>query len=100
VGTYLWSFSVYCETEEETEKDRLPKEERIPIPGVETKQSGALRSHNQIQLDPLASQHPPPSARPRSTHRTTYDNGQKNILHPISNGGRVAPGKAFDEANA
>ncbi|UJR14854.1 hypothetical protein I4U23_001839 [Adineta vaga] len=61
VGTYLWSFSVYCETEEETKKDRLPKEERIQVPGVETKQSGALRSNDHIQLETINHQNHSPT---------------------------------------
>lgn len=64
VGTYLWQFSVYCETDDETKKDRLPKDERIKIPGVETKQSGKLRSQN----EPLE------LAEDRNGNRSNYDN--------------------------
>jgi len=94
VGTYLWSFSVYCETEDETRKDRLPKEERVPIPGVETKQSGALRGSNSIQLEETNYQQQHPTiTRPRN-------NNQKNAFQSVSTGGRrVAPINAVDEAN-
>ena len=102
MGTYLWSFSVYCETEEETKKDRLPKEERITVPGVETKKSGELRS-NESQ-NPSAA-----TARSRNGNRSNYDNveqmqPQRNIPQPgRATGGpqqqHVSPGRGYEEAN-
>lgn len=101
VGTYLWKFSVYCETEEETKKDRLPKEERIKVPGVETKPSGELRSTN-------PSDENYPRARP-TNNRSNYDNVSTNpttqrTISPTSgrttNVQRVSPGRTnFEEAN-
>ncbi len=96
IGSYLWSFSVYCETEDETKKDRLPKEERVQIPGIETRQSGGLRSNESGQLET----HP---TRSRYSNRSAYDNGIAPIqepTQPISGGGRrVVPIQTFDEAN-
>ncbi len=83
----------------------MPKEERVPVPGIETKQSGALRSHDQIQIDNTPYHQPPaPSTRSRNSNRSTYDNGiplqPRNVVHSISNGGRrVAPIKSLDEVN-
>ncbi|CAF4996719.1 unnamed protein product, partial [Rotaria socialis] len=53
VGTYLWSFGVYCETVDETKKDRLPQDERVPIPGIERRQNGVSRGNDQIQLETI-----------------------------------------------
>ncbi|CAF3707388.1 unnamed protein product [Rotaria sp. Silwood1] len=100
VGTYLWTFSVYCETDEETEKDRLPKDERITIPGVETKPSGGLRSNEQDQTI---------TERERHSNRSNYDNvismHTQQQQRPISNnvkptvGQRMTPRQGYDEAN-
>ena len=90
--------SVYCETEDESKKDRLPKEERIQIPGIETKPSGSLRTDEQIQ-------HEGPATRSRQNTRTMNDNGMsmsqpKSLAHAVGGGGRrVAPGNAFDGSN-
>lgn len=101
VGTYLWKFSVYCETEEETKKDRLPKEERIKVPGVETKPSGELRSINPSEENYTR-------ARP-TNNRSNYDNVSTNptaqrTISPSSGRTadvqRVSPGRTtFEEAN-
>lgn len=105
VGTYLWSFSVYCETEDETKKDRLPRGERVPIPGLETRQSGGLRSNDSGQLESGSYQREIPPQHSRHSNRSTYDNGMsvqqpKTVSHSIAPGGRrVAPGKAFDDTN-
>lgn len=96
---------MYCETEEETKKDRLPKEERVPIPGLETKQSGSLRANEPMELESRQYQHEPSVSRPRQNTRITHDNGTsstqpKGIAQAFSSGGRrVAPGKQYDEAN-
>jgi hypothetical protein len=76
---------------------------------VETKQSGALRSNDQMQIETLHEQQrqPPPTARTRSINRPNYDNDvspqqqqQRNGFSSMASGGRrVVPGKAFDEAN-
>jgi len=106
VGTYLWTFSVYCETDEETKKDRLPKEERITIPGVETKTSGALRSNEQQSHDENLSA----TARSRNANRSNYDNvvsiqsqqqQHRNVsnLAKTSGGQRMSPGRGYEEAN-
>lgn len=88
IGTYLWSFSVYCETEDETKKDRLPQNERVSIPGIETRQTGALRSNEQHT-----------TTRPRHMNSEGH-NGQRNLAHSISPGGkRVAPAQRLDETN-
>ncbi|CAF0889064.1 unnamed protein product, partial [Didymodactylos carnosus] len=104
VGTYLWSLSVYCETDEETEKDRLPKEERIPVPGVDSSNRGS-------EPGPTSeTQYPKPGfgnallsgATNRNVNRGNYDN-----VTPISisitgskghAGRRQSPNKTFDEA--
>ncbi|CAF3684099.1 unnamed protein product [Rotaria sp. Silwood1] len=106
VGTYLWSFSVYCETVDETKKERLPENERVPIPGIETKQSGALRSNNQMQLESIQHQRqPPPIVHTRNNMKPYYDNGvtvseQKHTSNAIFHGGRrVSPNGAFEGAN-
>lgn len=93
VGTYLWTLSVYCETEEETKKDRLPKEERITVPGVETKPSGELRSTN-LTDDSYT------RARP-TNNRSNYDNVATNVAaQRMANVQRVSPGRTtFEEAN-
>lgn len=100
VGTYLWELSVYCETDDETKKDRLPKDERITIPGVETKQSGELRS-SQAALEEDQ------SARGRNGNRSDYDNvasmqPQHRAVSQMSKaagGQRLPPNKGYDEAN-
>ncbi|CAM4762196.1 unnamed protein product [Rotaria magnacalcarata] len=56
VGTYLWSFSVYCETDDETAKDHLPKEERINIPCLESQAPGGVRSNEPVRSVTQASQ--------------------------------------------
>jgi hypothetical protein len=103
VGTYLWQFSVYCETDEETEKDRLPKEERITIPGIETKSSGALRSNEQTRDEHLSS-----AAHPRNGNRSDYDNvtsiqaqQHRTGSNVVKTGGgkRTSPGRGYEEAN-
>lgn len=105
IGTYLWSFSVYCETEDETKKDRLPREERVPIPGLEIRQSGGLRSNDSGQLESGSYQQEIPSQHSRHVNRTAYDNGMpmrqpKSVSQTITGSGRrVAPGKPLDEAN-
>ena len=96
---------MYCETEEETKKDRLPKDERVPIPGLETKQSGSLRTNEPMELESRNYQQDPSIPRPRQINRTTHDNGMsstepKGFAQAFSSGGRrVAPGKQYDEAN-
>ena len=98
VGTYLWSFSVYCETEDETKKDRLPKEERITVPGVETKKTGELRSHEGAQQQAL----PPIGGQSRHANRSNYDNvasGQQRNPVRTTSGQRVSPGRGYEEAN-
>ena len=98
VGTYLWDLSVYCETEDETKKDRLPKEERITIPGVETRQTGELRSGDSAQ-----------ESRSRNVNRSNYDNvtsmqpheqhrGVSNIVK-TAGGQRPSPTRGYEEAN-
>ncbi|CAF1328146.1 unnamed protein product [Adineta ricciae] len=98
VGTYLWDLSVYCETEDETQKDRLPKEERITIPGVETKRTGELRSGDSGQ-----------ESRSRNVNRSNYDNvtsmqpheqhrGVSNIVK-TAGGQRPSPSRGYEEAN-
>ncbi|CAF1099494.1 unnamed protein product [Adineta ricciae] len=103
VGTYLWSFSVYCETEDETEKDRLPDEERIPVPAVKTKQNGSLRVDDHLQLESIHQSPTMSRARNSISTRSTYDNNssmQPNQHHrsgpyPMgSNGRRIAPESA------
>jgi hypothetical protein len=99
VGTYLWNSSIYCETEEETKKDVLPKDERIAVPGVETKKSGELRTND--------SQNPSSgAARSRNGNRSNYDNvesiqQQRNIPQPgrATSGQRISPGRGYEEAN-
>ena len=49
----MWSFSIYCETDDETAKDTLPVDQRIPVPGIDTHRDGTLRSSDHIQLDVL-----------------------------------------------
>ncbi|CAF3306139.1 unnamed protein product [Rotaria sp. Silwood2] len=101
VGTYLWTFSVYCETDQETKKDRLPKDERITIPGVETHPSGVLRSNEQDQTI---------TERERSSNRSNYDNvvsmnAQQPHHRPASNnvkpimGQHSSPVRGYEEAN-
>lgn len=100
VGTYLWELSVYCETDDETKKDRLPKDERITIPGVETKQSGELRSGQ-------AAQEEEQTARARNGNRSDYDNvasmqPQHRAVSQMSKaagGQRLPPNKGYEEAN-
>ncbi|CAF3897689.1 unnamed protein product [Rotaria sordida] len=108
VGTYLWSFGVYCETVDETKKERLPEDERVPIPGIETKQSGALRSNDQIQLENTHEQRQPPIIHSRNNTRSHYDSGisvieQKNTLNSKFHGGgggrRVSPNGVFEGPN-
>jgi hypothetical protein len=105
VGTYLWTFSVYCETEEETEKDRLPKDERINIPGVETKSSGAIRPYEQTR-----DEHQSTTPRGRNGNRSNYDNVASmqpsqqqhrtvSNLVKTSGGQRISPGRGYEEAN-
>lgn len=92
--------SVYCETDEETKKDRLPKDERVTIPGVETKQSGALRS-SQAQMEEEQ------TTRSRNGNRSDYDNvvsmqPQHRTVSELSKaagGQRITPNKGYDEAN-
>lgn len=102
VGTYLWTFSVYCETDEETKKDRLPKNERITIPGLETNKSGQLRSNDPYQQTIEVG---------RNNDRSNYDNvasvqakqqqqqrAGSNIVN--SNvGQRTPPRRGYEEAN-
>ncbi|CAF1052227.1 unnamed protein product [Rotaria sordida] len=98
VGTYLWTFSVYCETEEETKKDRLPKDERVTIPGIETNPSGTLRSNG-----------PDQTITERNSSRSNYDNvlsmHAQQQQRPISNnvkpiiGQRMSPRQGYEEAN-
>ncbi|UJR31856.1 hypothetical protein I4U23_019331 [Adineta vaga] len=101
VGTYLWKLSVYCETENETEKDRLPKEERITIPGVETKQSGDLRSRD--------ASHESAASHSRNINRSNYDNVASiqppqqhrtvsNLVKTVG-GQRTSPTRGYEEAN-
>lgn len=93
MGTYLWSFSVYCETEEETKKDRLPKDERVPVPGVETRQSGGLRSDEHIPMETV-------HAHPANLAMRARQDGQRNpgySMTPV--GRRVAPARGYDDAN-
>jgi len=101
VGTYLWNLSVYCETEEETEKDRLPKEERITVPGVETKPSGELRSQEPQSSAAAA-------ARARNGNRSNYDNVasmQPQQHRAVSGmlkgtgGQSMSPSRGYEEAN-
>ena len=86
--------SVYCETDSETKKDRLPKDERVTIPGVETKQSGALRSNQLINDDEQ-------SARARNGNRSDYDNVAtlQQQQRTTSNFSRPTGGRGYDEAN-
>ena len=98
----MWSFSVYCETEDETKKDRLPRNERAVIPGIETRQSGGLRTNDSGPLDSDSYQ----NEQSRHGNRINYDNGipmrpPKSISQSVTNTGsrRVAPAKGFDEAN-
>ncbi|CAF1425527.1 unnamed protein product [Adineta steineri] len=107
IGTYLWSFSVYCETEDETEKDRLPKEERVPVPGIETKQSGALRSNDNIELESFHHKHRLPATRSLYDNQLHNENGytmrphHRTILHPIPAGARrIAPERTSDNSTA
>lgn len=96
---------MYCETEEETQKDRLPKDERVPIPGLETKQSGSLRHNEQIELESRHHHHDPSMPHPRQYNRSMHENGMpasqpRGFAQAFSSGGRrVAPGKQYDEAN-
>jgi hypothetical protein len=102
VGTHLWKFSVYCETDKETKKDRLPKEERITIPGVETKPSGALRSNEQTREVQI-----PTTGQSRNGNRSNYDNVASmqpqhrtvSNLPKASSGQRTSPGRGYEEAN-
>ncbi|CAF0767411.1 unnamed protein product [Adineta steineri] len=102
VGTYLWNLSIYCETEDETKKDRLPKEERITVPGVETKPSGELRSND--------SPHEQQLSRSRQGNRSNYDNVSTvqpqqqqhravNNLVKTGGGQRPSPSRGYEEAN-
>jgi len=102
VGTYLWTFSVYCETEEETKKDRLPKEERITIPVIETKASGALRKSEQTQDEQQAA-----SERVHNETRSNYDNVASvqpqhraiSNLAKTAGGQPMGTGRRYEEAN-
>lgn len=107
VGTYLWTFSVYCETDEETKKDRLPKDERITIPGVETKTSGEIRSQDESLQDQLTT-----TARSRNNNnnnRSDYDNvasmqpqqQHRNVSNLVktSGGHHISTGRGYEEAN-
>jgi hypothetical protein len=96
VGTYLWKFSVYCETDDETKKDRLPKDERITVPGVESKQSGELRSGPSAEG----------GTRARTGNRSNYDNVTRSQQPRFesnqarsNSAQRVSPGRGYDEAN-
>ncbi|CAF4095797.1 unnamed protein product [Rotaria sp. Silwood2] len=105
VGTYLWSFSVYCETIDETKKDHLPQDERVPIPGIETKPSGELRSNDQMQLENINQHRQPPIIHTPHNTKSYYDNGisvreQKNTSNSIFHGGRrVSPSGPFEGTN-
>ena len=104
VGTYLWSFSVYCETEDETKKDRLPKDERVPVAGLETTQTGSLRGNEQLQLEPAhylrSSYAPQYYQRPPIVDNESSSTQPKGFVHAISGGGgRVAPERRYDESN-
>ncbi|CAF3466850.1 unnamed protein product [Rotaria socialis] len=83
VGTYLWSFSVYCETEDETAKDRLPKEERINLPCLESQAPGGARSNEPVRSVTQGSQQ----------QRVASSIAKSNI------GQRVSPGRGYEEAN-
>ncbi len=97
---------MYCETEDETKKDRLPRDERVAIPGIETRQSGGLRANDAGPLESGSFQNEIPSQQSRYGNRSTADNGipmrqPKSISQTITGTGnrRVAPSKGFDEAN-
>ncbi len=75
------------------------------IPGLETRQSGGLRTNDSGQLESGSYQQEIPSQHSRHGNRPAYDNEipmrqPKSFSQAITGGGRrVAPGKAFDEAN-
>jgi len=79
------------------------------MPGIETRQNGALRSNDQIPLETSHYQQPTSSTHAHHINRSNHDNAspiqqqqqQKNGWNSISGGGRrVAPGKAFEENNS
>ncbi|CAF4365334.1 unnamed protein product, partial [Rotaria magnacalcarata] len=99
VGTYLWSFSVYCETDDETAKDHLPKEERINIPCLESQAPGGVRSNEPVRSG---------TERERISTRSNYDNvavtqaSQQRIASNIAKsniGQHVSSGRGYEEAN-
>ncbi|CAF0823964.1 unnamed protein product [Didymodactylos carnosus] len=103
VGTYLWSLSVYCETNEETEKDQLPKEKRIPAPELDTENKKSENPNiSEVQYHTKDT-----TATNRNVNRGNYDNvkpfSSKNHVtpytpFPTSGGGNKISHKAFDEA--
>ena len=101
VGTYLWSFGVYCETVDETKKDRLPQDERVPIPGIETRQNGALRGNDQIQLETIQHHRQLPIANSVYNNRPYSDNGipVAGPRHTSNGARRVSPSGGFDGPN-
>lgn len=97
----MWTFSVYCETEEETKKDRLPKDERITILGVESPSSDPTNS-NQQQSG---------TERERFSNRSNYDNvaamsasqqqgrGVSNVSKSTVGQRKTTTGRGYEEAN-
>ncbi|CAF3290214.1 unnamed protein product [Rotaria socialis] len=105
VGTYLWSFGVYCETVDETKKDRLPQDERVPIPGIERKQNGVSRGNDQIQLETIQGYRQQPITNSFYNSRP-YNDNSISMTEPrsASNGTfngvrRVSPSQEFHGPN-
>ena len=99
----MWSFSIYCETEEQTKKDHLPKSERIPVPAIETTETGRMRSNNDIALHPMPHVRPgAATTRPRGDPRSGSDRDLQTlqVQNPMSmTGRRVAPTNAVDDVH-
>jgi len=69
----------------------LPKDERITIPGVETKPSGELRSDEQQSLA---------GSNSRTGNRSNYDNVASVQQHrTVSNLLKTTGGRGYEEAN-
>lgn len=78
----------------------------MPIPGIETTQTGSLRGNEQIQLEPIYYQNNPSiTTYSHQLHRPIVNSEisstqPKGFAHAMSAGGRrVAPERRYDEAN-
>lgn len=101
----MWSFSVYCETEDETKKDRLPDDERVHVPGLEIRQNGSSRFNDDTQLANSYYKRQPYTTQSSYGNRSQYGNGTNvQSKHNSSNSthnqiSRVSPSGGFDGPN-